>query len=175
MSSFIRPEARAALWHWRGVLQGAGVILLGLWFFWRFFGLLSWLGLALMLLGAFLTWAGVLRARIRLAKGGPGMVEIVERRVTYFSPVGGNEFSLDDVTRIEVTTTGQGSADMFWLFHLKDGSLARIPAAAAEGDRIIDALTALKGVDYDRIIKASATGATQSSSRECHLIWQKPD
>ena len=29
--SFIRPEARAALWRWREVLAGAGVGALGIW------------------------------------------------------------------------------------------------------------------------------------------------
>ncbi|MFV2035401.1 MAG: hypothetical protein ACC631_09900, partial [Halocynthiibacter sp.] len=130
------------------------------------------LGLGLAVLGVFLFWTGLLRARVRLMQGGPGLVEIIERRMTYFSPGGGGSFSLNDVTRIEIETTGDGpeEEDMFWLFHLPDRTCARIPASAAEAEGIIDALTAFPGANYEFVVAAS--GSTESG---LYLIWQKGD
>src|SRR6056300_482177 len=58
----IRKEAAEQMLRWRDSLVGAGLVALGLWWALRAFGLLAWLGWALVPLGAVLMWQGVRRA-----------------------------------------------------------------------------------------------------------------
>ena len=62
----IRPEAAAVLQRWRDALIGAALIALGLYWFTKTFGLLSWVGAALTLIGALIGFAGLQRARVPL-------------------------------------------------------------------------------------------------------------
>jgi apolipoprotein N-acyltransferase len=65
--SFLRPEARAALWRWREVLVGVGLMAIGLWWALTTIGLLHWLGYVLLVLAAAILAAGLQRARFRCA------------------------------------------------------------------------------------------------------------
>ena len=55
----IRPEAAAVLQRWRDAFIGAALIALGLYWFTKTFGLLSWVGAALTLIGALIGFAGL--------------------------------------------------------------------------------------------------------------------
>lgn len=80
--SFIRPEASAFVDRWREVMIGVVVVALGI--YWASgFGLLKWVGIVVILIGAALLVAGVQRARFRMGKGGPGVVQVDERQITY--------------------------------------------------------------------------------------------
>jgi len=168
--NFIRPEVRALLWQWRDVLIGLAVFALGLWVFLRSFGVLAWLGAAAAIVGVLLVLTGAIRVRFRVPHGGPGVVEIIERRMTYFGPEGGRSFSFDEVKKIEIETTEGGPSfdDLFWIFHLEGNPPVRIPASAAEGEEIIDALSAFSGVNSKNVVDACLT-----TSRERFLVWEK--
>lgn len=170
--SFIRPEAAARLRRWQGAIVGVALLVIGLWFAARSFGALAFLGYALILAGGALGWTGWQRARIRISHGGPGVIEVTERQLSYFAAEGGVRFSLDDVIRIEIVTTDSGpiSDDMFWLFALNDQSLLRIPASAEGAGVLIDMLAGFPGTNYDAVIRASG-----STARDRFLIWQKGD
>ena len=56
--TFIRPEARAAVAQWREALVGGVVLLLGIW--WASgFGVMKWLGIGLVAVGAVLIVSGL--------------------------------------------------------------------------------------------------------------------
>ncbi|WP_166418459.1 hypothetical protein [Cochlodiniinecator piscidefendens] len=165
--SFIRPELRDAMWRWRESVQGGGVIALGVWVFLSSRGWVVWLGLLLIILGCALVSAGIIRGRLRSFRNGPGVIEVVERQLTYFSPIGGSAVSLDDVTKIELQGSG---VSIFWCFHVPGQAPLRIPATAQGAEQLLDALASFSGVNYDNIVKAS-----QTSDHHLFLIWKKGD
>jgi len=170
--SFVRPEVSRLAWQWRDVLKGAAVVVFGLWIILRTHGFLVWLGVAIILAGLMLAWTGVIRARFRVLRDGPGVIEIDERQVTVFGPVDGGSFSLDEVRRIEIETTGKGALapDMFWLFHLATGEVQRIAGSATGAELIFDELASFPGAAYENVIAAS-----QSADQGRFLVWQKGD
>ncbi len=154
--SFIRPEARAALMRWREAVAGGVVLALGLWWALTSLGLIRWAGgVALVLIGAALTWAGVQRARFRGGHGGGlGVVHVDERQVTYLAPVGGGGFaSLDALVQVEVAPDLAGLP--VWRF-TSPGEVLTIPLNAEGTDALFEALAALPGVDMQAAIRATA-------------------
>ena len=167
--SFVRDDAAATLRKYQEVLLGIVLILIGFWILVSFHGFLRWLSVPLVVLGSVSTWNAWRRTRMKAANNGPGVVEIDERRLSYFGPFGGQSISLNDVTRIQIETTELGpfADDMFWLFYT-GSELARVPSSAQGADAILDALSSFKGADYDAVIRASS-----STKRDKFLIWQK--
>ena len=72
--SFIRPEAKLALWRWREVLVAGFVLILGLSWIGGPGGLLGWLGWVLVAISGALAIVGIQRSRFRTGAGGPGVV-----------------------------------------------------------------------------------------------------
>lgn len=169
---FIRPEARAALWRWRDVLAGGAIVVVGLLAIGSLSDLLVGLGIAAICLGALLILNGIRRARFPGQGGGVGMVEVRERKITYFGPYGGGAVSLDDLARIQIRTTQAGplEPDLFWMFTTQDGELLSVPGQAEGVETLFDALAALDGVDY-----AAATAAAGTVRNQLFDIWQRPD
>ena len=139
---------------------------------WAFtgFGLLSWLGWPGLLIGLALLIAGLQRARVRPRSGGPGVIELDERRLTYLHPEHGTFVDLPAVTRVEIVTTDQGPAvdDLFWVFSGAGGQQVEIPGSAVGAEKLFDALASFPGADYQKVIEAS--GSTGSNH---FVIWQK--
>ena len=90
--SFVRPEAQAAIFRFREVLVGAGVVLLGLNWVLRAGGLLATIAPFVIVLGGALIWLGWQRARFRTGSGGRGAVEVDEGQITYLGPLSGGAF-----------------------------------------------------------------------------------
>lgn len=167
--SFIRPEAAAFLKRWREALI-AGVILLGsLQAASATTGLINGLSWVTALVGAALFIEGVRRARLPQNSGGVGVVEVDERQITYFGPLGGGALSIDELARVKVRTTNQGPmvSDFFWEFTDRGGQRLTIPGDAENAGALFDALTALPGADYEAVIRAS--GMTEESE---FLVWE---
>lgn len=166
MTGFLRPEAVALLRRWQGVLSGAAVAGLGL--YWLVFqpGALRLIGAVLAIAGAGLLVQAVIRLRIRPPETGVGLVEITERQLSYFHPMQGASLSLDAVERVEIRTMPRrrpgrdaGGAEMFWVLHHDDGPPVVIPAGAAGAERLMDAVAAFPGADFGQVIAGSrATG-----------------
>ncbi|MDQ2093836.1 hypothetical protein [Rhodalgimonas zhirmunskyi] len=162
--SFIRPEARTALWRWREVALGALVAGLGLWLILTAHGVLNWLGWPIAALGLAFLIAGLQRARIRLKSGGVGLIELDEAQLTCFLPgQGGVTVPLPSVIRIEI----ESGRVPTWCFTDEQGRTAQIPASAEGAERLIDALAHFPGADYARVAEASRSGATAT-----FLIWR---
>lgn len=168
MSGFVRPEI-AALWRrWRAVLLGVAIAGLGGAYGLASDGLLRALGLALGVAGVAWTWDSLRRARFPEAGGGPGVVDMVERRLRYFGPHWGGAVSLDELARVQIRSSSDGplSSDLMWEFTQSDGQRLSIPGDAEGADVIFDALTALPGVNYDAV-----TQATLSTKDQAFQVW----
>jgi len=168
--SFIRPEATAFLKKWREALIGAAVLMFNLQLAATTTGTLRGIAWAGVLIGAALFIEGVRRARLPDDSGGPGVVEVDERRITYFGPHGGGALSINELTRVKVRTTDLGplASDFFWEFTDREGQRLTIPGDAENAGALFDALTALPGADYEAVIKAS--GSTEPAD---FLVWER--
>ncbi|MGH1412878.1 MAG: hypothetical protein ACRBB0_05265 [Pelagimonas sp.] len=165
--SLIRPEAARELSRWSEALIGALVCAIGL--YWALFtggGILHWIGYFIAVLGAFLCATGMRRARFSHDQGGPGIVQINERQISYFAPEGGGILSVDGLWRVTVEVRAPDGIQ--WVFVGEDGTL-HIPIDAAGTDTIFDMLSALPGADFDTAIRAMT--ATEPHS---YVIWRKP-
>lgn len=150
--SFFRPEAVAEVKRWQGALAAGAVTLLGLWWGLTSLGLVKWVGWALVLGGGAATWAAAQRARFHGGSGGLGVVEVDERQIAYFAPVGGGILSLESLSEVAIAPDYEGLP--VWLLRAHDEILI-VPASAAGTEALFDALTALPGADMEAAIRAS--------------------
>lgn len=164
--SFLRPEAKAQLLRWRETLVGVGAAALGLWLALTSYGVLFGLGVVLVIGGAAFAFAGVQRARFRQATDGPGIVQVVEGRVTYFGPWGGGGASLDRLAWLELVPM-PGGAGAFVLIE-EAGERLEIPIDARGAERLFDVFAALPGFEA-----RSMLAAMRPPVRERTLIWER--
>ena len=161
--SFIRPEVRASLARWREVIAGGVTLALGLQLALTSYGALFLIGTALALAGTALVVAGIQRARFRSGGGGAGVVDLDERRITYFGPFGGGAVSVDDLIEIGVDPSRS------WLIRDANGTHLMIPMNAEGADALFDAFAAVPGLTPARLVEA-----VRSTPRQYTTIWAKP-
>ena len=164
---FLRPEAIAALKRWGEVIAGGVLALMGLWALLSAGWVMQATGAGLILLGAAIAFAAWRRIKFSGFSGGPGVVEVDERQISYFGAYEGGAVSLEMLAR--VTMLSNSSGQLVWLFEEDGGQSLTIPAAAAGADQIYDALSALPGLDYE-----AANRAMRAGSHESFVIWAKP-
>ncbi|MEL6700758.1 MAG: hypothetical protein AAFO58_03610 [Pseudomonadota bacterium] len=166
--SFFRPEVVQGLTRWRWVLLGGAMAALGAW--WVLTGrlYLPYLGFVLIGVGALLALDGWRRLRFPsgTGAGGPGVIEVDERRITYLTSEGGAALSIDGLTRVEVQTGRQGR--LMWILRDAAGDQLYLPGDAQGADALFDALVALPGLNY-----AQAAEAAKAAGPDRFLIWQK--
>lgn len=163
--NFIRPEARAEMWRWREVLVGLPILLLGI--YWASgFGLLKWVGFAVALGGVALMLAGFQRARFRSVRGGPGVVQVDERQITYFGPLDGGAVAIDDLTGVSLDARSEPPV---WVLRQAGQNLLHIPVNAEGTDALFDAFAALPGIRTEHML-------AQLAKKPDHpvVIWSKP-
>ncbi|MFY0692912.1 MAG: hypothetical protein JXR14_13450 [Paracoccaceae bacterium] len=164
---FLRPEAVAALKRWGEVIAGGVIMALGLWTLAGSGWVMQATGAGLLLLGAAMAFAAWRRAKFSGFTGGPGVVEVDERQISYFGAYEGGAVSLEMLARVTMLNDNRGQP--VWLFEEDGGQSLSIPAAAAGADQIYDALSALPGLDYE-----AANRAMRAGSNESFVIWAKP-
>ena len=163
--TFIRPEARAALWRWREVLAGFAIGILGSWWMAGPGGLLGYLGVVLILAGAALVAIGVPRGRFRKSDGrGPGSVDIDEGQITYFGPLTGGAMALRDVTQLALMRTG---VTQHWRLSAGNDDLY-IPVNADGADALFDAFAAFDGLKTERLLNVM-----QNEEPHDTVIWSR--
>lgn len=161
--SFIRPEAQARLMRWRelvigAVLDAAGVItVLGPTRANLIFGVL------LMGLGTVLMVIGIQRGRFRSDGGGPGIVEVDERQISYFGPESGGIIALEDLQSVAMVPP------QIWELTDVRGLEFRIPADAEGTEALFDAFSALPGMSTARL---SSVARARPVART--TIWERP-
>lgn len=162
-----RAQLRSALWRGREALAGTAVLLLALWLGLTTFGLTRWLAVALALLGLGLVWTGVQRWRFARGSGGPGIVEVDERRITYWGPLSGGTVDLDDLLRLDLDPGGRPA---HWLLTPRLGEAVAIPVTAHGAEALLDLFTALPGLRTEALL--SALSRTEGPPV---TLWQSPN
>lgn len=166
--SFVRPAARTVLMRWREALVGAGILLLGV--YWSFGvtpGLLSWIGYLLVLLGAALLFAGLQKGRARIGGGGPGVVQVVERRIGYFGPLNGGIVDVDAITSLGFDASEHPP---HWVLTHDAGPALHIPANAEGSDVLFDVFSSLPGLSPGRI-----ASVVQQDGADLIVLWRRAD
>lgn len=161
--SLVRPEVRAALYRWREALVGLAAVAVGLWWASTALGAVFLIGCALALAGTALVVAGIQRGRFRSPGGGSGVVDIDERRITYFGPFSGGSVAVDDILEVGIDPSGA------WLIRASDGSQLTIPMNAEGADALFDAFSLLPG-----LTGASLVEARRGHPQEYTVLWAKP-
>lgn len=151
ITNLIRPEIRTFVWRWREVIVGLAVLALGLWWALGSFGVLRWVGWAMVLGGLALGFTGVQRLRFASGGGGAGVVEINERRIAYLGPLTGGVIDLDDLTALEVDHSGRPAQ---WQLSALPFTTLTIPVDAEGADQLFDVFAALPGLSTERMIAA---------------------
>lgn len=159
--SFVRPEARAALWRWREVLVGLVLLLIGVFFTFRI-GIVFYIGCVLIALGATLIVAGIQRSRFRRGAGGPGVVTLIEGQIAYFGPLSGGTVAVEDMTELAIDPTGRPT---HWLLkdHLTE---IAIPETAEGAEKLFDVFATLPGLSTERMLAALERANTRTT------IWR---
>lgn len=147
--SFIRPEVATLLHRWRGVLLGAAVALLGLWWVTSSTGLLGWIGWPVLAAGLALAFTGLQRLRFVTGRGGPGVVSITEGQVAYFGPLTGGVVALSELDRLEIDHSGQPA---HWRLHQPGQPMLAIPLTAENAEALFDIFAALPGLSTERLL-----------------------
>jgi hypothetical protein len=150
MADFIRPELRAAMWRWRDVIFAAGIATVGLWWLIGSSGVIRGLGGVLVLLGIGLALAGTQRARFGRGTGGPGIVHVDERRLTYFGPLTGGVIDMGDLVRLELEPKALPAPH--WVLTGPGGQSVAIPVNAEGADALFDVFAALPGIQTEKML-----------------------
>ncbi|MCB1333327.1 MAG: hypothetical protein KDK26_06675 [Roseivivax sp.] len=161
----IRREARETIARWREVLIGAAALLLGGYWMATAFGLLAWIGIPLALGGVALIWAGVQRARFRQGGGGPGVVSVVEGRISYFGPLTGGTADLGEISRLRVD---HSSFPPHWVLEQPGEPPLFVPTNAEGAEALFDAFATLPGLETGRMVAAMTRRAQGSVA-----VWQR--
>ena len=168
--SLIRPEIAHGLsrWFsatWEAVLVAA-LASLGIW---RLLVAVTpvgqGVGILLLLLAGLAIVTFRQRARFRRGRGGPGVVQIDEGRISYFGPDGGGFVALNLLSGIDLLDHGRT-----WWLTQEGGEAVAIPTTASGTQALFDVFASLPGFDMPATLKALE--GPQSRRR---LIWAKSE
>ena len=160
--TFVRDEVRDALVRWREALFGALLAAVGIRLILTTYGALFLIGCGAVVAGIALVFAGVQRARFRTGGGGAGVVDVDERRITYFGPFGGGSLAVADIVEIGVDPSRA------WLLRDTHGTHLMIPMNAEGAEALFDAFSAVRGLSHARLVEAA-----RSAPQEYTTIWRK--
>lgn len=163
--SFIRPEAKLALWRWREVLVAGVILLLGLSWYYGPGGLLGWLGLVLIAVACALAVIGVQRARFRTGAGGPGVVTVDEGQIAYLGPLDGGIVAAREIERLGLDPT---SNPAHWVLEQPGQPVLHIPVNAEGAEALFDVFSSLPGLKTEQML-------TQLKAGSAHpvVIWER--
>jgi hypothetical protein len=176
--SFIRPEARAALWRLREVIAAGGLAVSGLWLIALGGYLLIAIGGGMVVLSIALGLLGLRRLRFAQSGAAPGVVEVDEGQISYFGPAFGGAVSVPELTELRLITAG---GRRLWRLRQKDGQALLIPVEALGAERLFDAFASLPGLDTQSLVEAlspkpaaPAQGVRLvSAAPDSVVIWQR--
>lgn len=173
--SFVRPGVIKLIKQYQEVIWGIAILVLGVVGIFTG-GFISMVSLPVLLAGAAFIFLGARRARFRVLRAkapiSDGVVEMVERELTFFTSGIGATIAMDQVVKIEIETSDKGpdTQAMNWIFYQREAQPVRIPSGAVGGVEVFDALVAFPGADYEKVIAAS-----KSVRNSRFLIWQDED
>jgi len=163
--SFIRPEAKLALWRWREVLVAGLVLLVGISWISGPGGLLGWMGWVLVAVSIALAVIGVQRVRFRTGAGGPGVVTIDEGQITYLGPLTGGMVATREIERLALDPTADPA---HWVLDQPGQPVLHIPVNAEGAEALFDVFSALPGLKTEQMLAELNGGATHPV-----VIWER--
>ena len=163
--SFIRPEAKLALWRWREVLAAGFVLLLGLSWINGPGGLLGWLGWALVVVAAALAIIGLQRARFRTGAGGPGVVTLDEGQITYLGPLDGGIVATREIERLALDPSLHPT---HWILDQPGQPTLHIPVNAEGAEALFDVFANLPGLKTEQMLSE-----LNGSGMHPVVIWER--
>lgn len=143
------------------------MLLLAVWLGLSSFGVTRWVAVALGLLGLGLVWTGIQRWRFIRGTGGPGIVEVDERRITYWGPLSGGTVDLDDLLRLDLDPGGRPA---HWVLTPRTGEALALPVSAQGAEALLDAFTALPGLRTEALL-----AALSRTEGPVATVWQSPN
>ena len=148
--SFIRPEVLGGIWRWREALFGLFLAACGM--FWAVSqqGVLAAIGTSLAIVGALIIFAGIQRTRFRVGAGGPGVVQVHERLVTYYGPLEGGSVSIDALVSVELEPKAKPAAE--WVLTESGGTPLHIPTNAENAEILFDVFASLDGIRTENML-----------------------
>ena len=163
--SFVRPEAISYFQNYRGFILSAMIVIAGVYILASSFGTTRIAGGVILIIGLLVGHDAYRRFKFPNGRGGQGVLEVDERRVSYL--FGGIEtsISMDSLDRIELHRSVKGLVT--WVFYGPDGMLS-VPGDAEGTDGLFDALVALPSINYSQ-----AEAAMQATDPDIFLIWQR--
>lgn len=163
--AFIRPEILNGLWRWREALIGAFVAACGTYWAVSQQGVLAAIGISLAIVGALILFAGIQRTRFRVGAGGPGVVQIDERMVTYYGPLDGGSVSIDTLTSVELEPRSKPAS---WVLTDAAGQPLNIPTNAENAEALFDVFAALDGIRTENMLTQ-----LRANPEERVVIWNQ--
>lgn len=148
--SFVRPDARAALWRWREVLAGLVAGGIGLWWILAGSGILVWIGAAILAAGAGLAIIGTQRLRFRTGQRGPGAVRVDEGQIAYFGPLTGGIAAISELAELRLDPRGTPH----WVLVQPGQPDLHIPLGADGAEALFDAFASLPGLSTEQMLTA---------------------
>ncbi|MDJ0826398.1 MAG: hypothetical protein QNJ16_12910 [Rhodobacter sp.] len=169
--SFVRPEVKQKIWRWREALFG--VFMAGCGMIWAVTqqGVLAAVGTSLAIVGALIIFAGIQRTRFRVGAGGPGVVHVDERMVTYYGPLDGGSVSIDALASVELEPRSKPAE---WILTEAGGQPLHIPTNAENAEQLFDVFAALQGIKTENMLTqlrsnpAERVSIWHSSQRQLH-------
>ena len=163
----IRPELARDLRRLADLWVALVVLGLGLWAAFGTYGVLRWLGWALVALGVALAWVALQRARFaRNARAdGPGIVQVVEGEIRHFGPHDGAFIALEDIEALHLSPDGT-----LWLIDTLDGQRRAIPRAAQGAQGLFDAFATLPDLGIEHLLRIGAQAPFERTQR----VWTRP-
>lgn len=147
----IRPEIRAALRRWNEVIAAGAVVAFGAWLISLGGWVLMPIGVGLVVLAAGMVVLSLRRMRFAQSGEAPGVVELDEGQISYFSPDGGGFVSLRELTELRLLTR---AGRRYWRLKQTDGQVLLVPVSAQGAERLFDAFAALPGMDSQALVAA---------------------
>ncbi|MFC3614660.1 hypothetical protein ACFORG_12880 [Lutimaribacter marinistellae] len=163
--SFIRPEARDALWRWREVLAASVLALVAASWIVGPGGLLGWVGWALLAAAIALVVIGIQRARFRTGSDGPGIVTVDEGRIVYMGPLTGGVVAARELERLTLDPLARPP---HWVLEQPGETPLQIPVSAQGAEALFDVFATLPGIRTERMLSELNGGA-----RHAVVIWEK--
>lgn len=151
--SFVRPEARAALWRWREAITGACALGFGLWWALTGAALTRWIGVVVALAALALLLAGVQRGRFRGQSDGMGVVRTDEGQVAYFGPLSGGIVAFTEITELAYDPSGKPA---YWILSQRGQEDLYIPVDASGAEALFDVFTRLPGLKTEKVLRVMA-------------------
>ena len=147
--SFIRPEARVAIWRWRELIVAALMLLVGLKWAFTSYGVTEVTGWALVVSGLVVAVVGAQRLRFRLGADGPGVVRVDEGQIAYFGPLTGGAVATSELLRLRLDHPAKPP---HWVLEQEGQAPLEIPVNAAGHEALFDVFAALPGLRTERML-----------------------